>query len=139
MLHIYTITYTHFSMFLKKSNQLTLIGLGSYGINYNKINFNNSKVIINKKNKSFLVPSVQFNTKNCIEKLNNLGFTFTNSNYINNYYPIKTGVEPQKFLLNNTYTTGVSTSLVLTTSTSLRTIHTYLTLLNTITPTTKLK
>lgn len=49
MLHIYTITYTHFSMFLKKSNQLTLIGLGNYGINYTKINFNNSKVIINKK------------------------------------------------------------------------------------------
>merc|ERR1712127_492420 len=87
LLHKYAITYTHISMFTKNSTQLNLIGLGLYGINYTSISSKLSKII--KLNKSKIIPYTQFNTQNCLNKLNTLGFSFGNVMYSSNYYPLK--------------------------------------------------
>jgi len=110
LLHKYAITYTHISMFTKNSTQLNLIGLGLYGINYTSISSKVSKII--KLNKSKIVPCTQFNTQNCLNKLNTLGFSLGSVMYSSNYYPLKSINLPENSTINSYKSLPTVTSIV---------------------------
>jgi len=91
-LHKYTFSYNYIPIFQKKSQQLNLIGIGMYGIVYSFLNYKITTKITTKKslkNNNLLIPSVQFHSLNCSEKLISLGLPINNLLYLkNNTYAI---------------------------------------------------
>ena len=91
-LYTNTTTSPYFNIFSKKSQQLNLVGFGTYALNHTALN---SKMLsfFNKNNKpkkpQKFTSNVQFNSLSNLDKLSNLGFNFPNLILNNNYYPLK--------------------------------------------------
>lgn len=122
-LHNYTFSYNYIPIFQRKSHQLNLIGIGIYGIVYNFLNYKITNKIISRKNRTnsnLLIPSVQFHSFNCFEKLLNLGLPINNLLYLeNNTYAMTKLPSIVLFRQNNPFMLTTFSMLV-----SLRKLHT---------------
>jgi len=121
-------------MFFNKSNLLNSIGYGAHSINltfFKKTNVNNStlhnlpsyKNFFTQKNtlkKKFLLPVVQFNKLNQINKLTKLGFNFTNIKFFKYKFPLDSNVKNINLNYNFLFKLVLNQVLVV------KSIHTYL-------------
>merc|ERR1712078_224233 len=130
LLFNFTLDYLNVNMLIGKSNQLSLIGNGLNSVNYTFIK-NNFDTIIpelvifkSQKHKNLML-TVQFNKLSVHKKLNSIGFTLTDINFLNTKTSVNTVNNLSKF--NNMFLNYQKIlSIVITQVITLRSLHTYL-------------